>query len=62
MNVNCPIEADLEERSDVRSGEELEIEGLADAQSGEEPTENSFEGVIDDGETEVADNLAPADR
>ena len=59
--MNCPIEADLEDRSDVGSGEELEPEGLADDRNGEEATENSFEDVIDVGETEVGNNSAPAD-
>ena len=54
--MNCPVEADLEDRSDVGSGEELEPEGVVDALSGEEVTESSFEGVIDDGETEIGDN------
>ena len=54
--MNCPVEADLEDRSDVGSGEELEPEGVVDALSGEEVTESSFEGVIDDRESEIGDN------
>ena len=56
MDVNCPVEADLEDRSDVGSGEELEPEGVVDSLSGEEVTESSFEGVIDDRESEIGDN------
>ena len=61
MDLNCPVEADLEGGSDAGNGVELEPEGEGDAPSGEGVTEGSFEDVIDDGEEEVGDTSAPAD-